>query len=97
VSYERHMARALAALDDVSLRALEVVAEKLTRRVDGLREFGCVFGDAARARRGYGSGSASYHLETALSRVDDRLAAQIADAEAPFWAHVRDALAERHP
>jgi len=26
-----------------------------------------------------------------------RLAEQIADAEAPFWAHVRDALAQRHP
>jgi hypothetical protein len=24
-------------------------------------------------------------------------AAQIADASAPFWGHVRDALAERHP
>jgi hypothetical protein len=24
-------------------------------------------------------------------------AAQIADAPAPFWARVRDALAERHP
>jgi len=23
--------------------------------------------------------------------------AQIADAPAPFWGHVRDALAERHP
>jgi hypothetical protein len=24
-------------------------------------------------------------------------AAQIADAPAPFWRHVRDSLAERHP
>ena len=61
------------------------------------REFGRVFEDAARARRGYGSGSASSHLETAIACVDDRLAAQIADAPAPFWAHVRNALAERHP
>jgi hypothetical protein len=96
VSAERHMAKALAALDDVSLRELEVVAEKLSRRRDGLREFGCVFGDAARARRGDGFGSASYHLETAIAHVDDRLAERIEDAEAPFWAHVRDALGERH-
>jgi hypothetical protein len=97
VSYERHVAKALAALDDVSLRELEVMAEKFSRRRDGLREFGCVFGDAARARSGEGFGSASYHLETAIAHVDERLAERIADAEAPFWAHVRDALAERNP
>ena len=45
-----------------------------------------MIGDAARARRGNSFGSASYHLETAIARVDDRLAAQIEDAEAPFWA-----------
>ena len=31
------------------------------------------------------------------SRADEKLAEQIENAEAPFWAHVRDALAERHP
>jgi hypothetical protein len=31
-----------------------------------------------------------------ILRVDEKLAAQIADAPAPFWRHVRDALAERH-
>jgi hypothetical protein len=29
--------------------------------------------------------------------ADEEFAAQIADAPAPFWRHVRDALAERHP
>jgi len=46
------------------------------------------------ARRGYGSGNAAYHLETAIARVDDRLAERIEGAEAPFWTHVRHALAE---
>jgi len=32
-----------------------------------------------------------------LSSVDDRLLERIKDAEAPFWRHARDALAERHP
>jgi hypothetical protein len=91
------MAKALAALDVISLRELEAVAEKLTRRRDGLREFGCVFGDAARARRGDGFKSLSYHLKTAIAQVDDRLAEQIEDARAPFWRHVLDAVAERHP
>jgi hypothetical protein len=34
---------------------------------------------------------------TAIARADDRLLERIKDAEAPFWRHVRDALAERHP
>jgi hypothetical protein len=38
-----------------------------------------------------------FHLGQAVSRADEKLADQIADANAPFWAHVRDALAERHP
>jgi hypothetical protein len=33
----------------------------------------------------------------AVERGGDELAGRIAGAEAPFWAHVRDALAERHP
>ena len=49
------------------------------------------------ARRGAGFGSASYHLASAIAHVDDRIAERIEHAEAPFWAHVRDALAERHP
>jgi hypothetical protein len=33
-----------------------------------------------------------------VSRADEEFTAQIADAPAPFWRHVRDALAtERHP
>jgi len=37
------------------------------------------------------------HLERAVTQVDDRLAEQIEDAEAPFWRHVRDALGEPRP
>ncbi len=33
----------------------------------------------------------------AASHADEELATQIAEAPAPFWRHVRDALAERHP
>jgi hypothetical protein len=96
VSAERHMAKALAALDDVSLRELEAVAEKLTRRRrDGLRQFGLLFGAVASTRRGASFQSVSYHLETAIALVDDRLAERIEDAEAPFWQHVRAAVAER--
>ena len=79
--------------------ARDLPGEKLSRRRDGLRDFGLVFGDVARGRGG-GSRSADnarFHLETAIARTDDRLAERIEDAEAPFWRHVRDALAERYP
>jgi hypothetical protein len=88
------LAKALAALEDVSLRELEAVAEKLSRRRDGLRNFGLVFGDVAQAHRGesWSAGNSRFHLDTAIAGVDDRLAAQIDDAETPFWAHVRRAV-----
>jgi hypothetical protein len=99
MAYDKHMEKALATLEDLSARELEVTGEKLSLRRDGLRSFGLVFGDVTQARRGesWSAGNSRFHLETAVPRVDDRLAAQIADAPAPFWAHVRDALAERHP
>jgi len=31
------------------------------------------------------------------SSAEEKLAAQIADAPAPFWRHLHDALAKRHP
>jgi hypothetical protein len=91
--------KALATLEDLSARELEVTGEKLSRRRDGLRNFGLIFGDVARKRRSesWSADNARFQLETAIARVDDRLAEQIEDAEAPFWARVRDALAERHP
>lgn len=90
---DRHVEMALAALDDVSLRELEAVAEKLTRRRDGLREFGIVLGDVASGRRGaFGGKNSKFHLETAIARVDEGLAEKIEAAEAPFWGHVHDAV-----
>jgi hypothetical protein len=38
-----------------------------------------------------------FHLRENVRRADEKLAEQIADAPAPFWQHVRDALAEPHP
>ena len=91
------MEKALATLEDVSMRELEVTAEKLTRRRDGFREFGFVFSDAAGEHQGQSWKSSRQHLETAIARADDPLLERIKNADAPFWCHVRDALAERHP
>ena len=38
-----------------------------------------------------------FHHRENVSRAEEELAAQIADAQAPFWRHVREALAKRHP
>jgi hypothetical protein len=39
--------------------------------------------------------SARDHLEQAIGRAEDALLDRIAEAEAPFWRHVRDALRDR--
>jgi hypothetical protein len=49
------------------------------------------------AEGGWGMDRPRFHVRESVSRADDELAAQIAEAPAPFWRHVRDALAERHP
>jgi hypothetical protein len=49
------------------------------------------------AREGWGTDVPRFHLRAGISRADEELAARIADAPAPFWGHVRDALAEQHP
>jgi hypothetical protein len=62
-----------------------------------LRDFANIFRNVADARQGgWDSDLPRFHLGQAVERGGDELAGQIADAEAPFWAHVRDALAERN-
>jgi hypothetical protein len=95
---ERHLDDAFASLDDVPVRELVATSEALERRKDGLRDFASIFRDVADAREGgWDSNLPRYHLEQAVSRAGEGFVEQISAAEAPFWAHVRDALAERHP
>jgi hypothetical protein len=90
--------KAFASLDDVPVRELVATSEALERRKDGLRDFASIFKNVADARQGgWDSNLPRYHLQQAVSRADEAFVEQIAEAEAPFWAHVRDALAERHP
>ena len=72
--------------------------QALERRRDGLRKFSSIFRNVADARgESWGTDIPRFHLREYVSRADEELAAQIAEARAPFWGHVRDALAERHP
>ena len=80
------------------MRELEATSEALERRKDSLHHFASIFRQAAHVREGgWGTDVPRFHLGQAISRADEELAAQIAEAPAPFWHHVRDALAERHP
>jgi hypothetical protein len=90
----KHIARALAALDDVSIRQLEVAGERLRERKGALHAFGQVFLDVANQRQG-GFGQAKWHLEEAIDAVDDRAADVIENGTAPFWAIIREAVEAR--
>jgi hypothetical protein len=88
------IARALAALDDVSIRQLEVAGERLTERKGALHAFGQVFLDVANQRQG-GFGQAKWHLQEAVDAVDEAAADVIEKGTALFWAHVREAIQDR--
>jgi hypothetical protein len=66
----------------------------LGRRRGVLYGFASVFRDVAYSReRGSDLYLADFHLRHAVEHGGDELAEQIAGADAPFWQHVRDALA----
>jgi hypothetical protein len=89
---DKHITKAFASLDDLSKRELEATSEALHRR-HSLHDFASVFQEVAYSRE---SGSdphlARFHVSQFVSRADDDLLARLADAEAPFWGHVRDAV-----
>jgi hypothetical protein len=90
---DEHVAKALASLADVSARQLHATAEALERRRNGLRDFVSVFRDVAYSRElGSAPRLADFHLRQALEYGGDELADRIADAEAPFWGHVHEAV-----
>ena len=95
---DKHLDKAFASLDGLTVRELEATAEALSARRHPLHEFSSIFRRVADAREGsWDSSLPRFHLRENINRADEELAERIAEAEAPFWAHVRDALAERHP
>jgi hypothetical protein len=69
----------------------------LERRRDGLGKFASIRNVAHARGESWGTDLPRFHLRENVRRADEKLAEQIADAPAPFWQHVRDALAEPHP
>ena len=97
-SIDDHLDKAIASLDDLTVRELEATSEALERRKDGLEKFASIFRQVAHAREGgWSTDLPRFHLRDYVSRADEEFAAQIEDAPAPFWQHVREALAERRP
>ena len=94
---DKHLDKAFASLDDVPIRELQATADAIGRR-SPLHDFAGIFQNVADARQGgWDSTLPRFHLGEAVSRGDEDLIERIATAEAPFWGHVRDALAERNP
>jgi hypothetical protein len=91
---DEHLDKAFASLQDIPARELHATAKALERRKDRLGDFSSIFRNVADARRGGWSPSvARFHLGQAVSRADEGFVEQISEVEAPFWRHVRDALA----
>ena len=95
---DEHLDAALASLDDLTVRELHATAEALASRRHPLHAFSSIFRNVADARgQDWGIDLPRLHLGETVERADEQLIGRIAEAEAPFWQHVREALAKRHP
>jgi hypothetical protein len=93
---DEHLDKAFASLDDIPSRELHATADALERRRDGLRKYASIFRNVADARgQSWGTDIPRFHLRENVSRADEQFAERIADASAPFWCHVREAVQAR--
>jgi hypothetical protein len=91
---DKHIAKAFASLADVPKRELEATAEVLGYRRHPLHDFASVFREVAWSRAsGSDPSIARFHVREFVSHADDDVVARLEKAEAPFWGHVREAVA----
>jgi hypothetical protein len=77
----------------VSARELEATAEALTSRRHPLHDFASVFREVAWSRENDSEPRiARFHVREYAERADEDLLGRLAEAEAPFWRHVHDAV-----
>jgi hypothetical protein len=91
-TFQKHVERALVALEELSIRELEATADTLRRPRHGLQSFGRVFSAVASKRDGATWTSPASDLRAAIVGVDDLTKEIIADAPHPFWQAVRKAV-----
>jgi hypothetical protein len=71
---------------------LEATAEALTTRRHPLHDFASVFREVAWSRENDSEPRiARFHAREYAERADENFLERIAEAEAPFWGHVRGA------
>jgi hypothetical protein len=92
---DRHLDKAVACLDDLTVRELEATAEALESRRHPLHDFSGVFRGVADGREGGWNSNAHFHLRQCVTRADDDLLERLAGAQAPFWRHFRAAVLAR--
>jgi hypothetical protein len=91
---DEHLDETIASLEDFTVRELEATSEAIGSRRHPLHDFASIFRGVASARDGgWDSSLPRYHLGQAVARADEGFEARIADVQAPFWRHVRDAVA----
>jgi hypothetical protein len=90
---DEHLDAAFASLDEYTVRELEATSEAIGSRRQPLSDFSSIFRDVAHAREGgWSTDIARLHLRQNVDYADEEFIERIAEAEAPFWQHVREAL-----
>jgi hypothetical protein len=94
---DEHLDAAFASLDDLTVRELEATAEAIGSRRHPLFGFSSIFRDVASAREGGWSTDIPRFTFGRTSPVPTSSSPAGSPMPAPFWVHVREALAERQP
>ena len=93
---DEHLDKALASLNDLTVRELEATSDALERRKDGLGKFASTFPQVAHAREGGWGRIFPTSPVGSVSPVPTRSSPRRSQMLRPFWTHVQDAPAERH-
>ena len=82
---DEHLNKAIASLGDLTVRELHATAEALASAGIPCTPSAASFATSPTRAAKAGARNPRFHLRENVSRADEELAAQIADAPAPFW------------
>ena len=82
---EEHLDKAIASLDDLTVRELEATADAIGSRRHPLFEFASIFRGVASAREGgWDDSLPRFHLGKAVVGANEEFEARIENAQAPW-------------